>query len=68
MGEFPLDYPNAWDRMQGRKGFGSWLHGVPRDTYARATRASDNCVVVSNIDLKLIEQFIAPGKTSFIIV
>ena len=66
-GAFPLDYPNVWDRMQGRKGFGIWLHGVPSDTYARAPRASDGCVVVSNPDLKLIEQFIAPGKTSFII-
>ena len=66
-GAFPLDYPNAWDRMQGRNGFGIWLHGVPSDTYARAPRSSDGCVVVSNPDLKLIEKFIAPGKTSFII-
>ena len=28
---------------------------------------SDGCVVVSNPDLKLIEKFIAPGRTSFII-
>ena len=66
-GAFPLDYPNVWDRIQGRKGFGIWLHGVPSDTYARAPRASDGCVVVSNPDLKLIEKFIAPGNTSFII-
>ena len=66
-GAFPLDYPNVWDRIQGRNGFGIWLHGVPSDTYARAPRSSDGCVVVSNPDLKLIEKFIAPGKTSFII-
>jgi murein L,D-transpeptidase YafK len=66
-GAFPLDYPNTWDRIQGRNGFGIWLHGVPSDTYARAPRASDGCVVVSNPDLKLIEKFITPGKTSFII-
>ena len=66
-GAFPLDYPNTWDRIQGRNGFGIWLHGVPSDTYARAPRASDGCVVVSNPDLKLIEKFIKPGKTSFII-
>ena len=53
--------------MQGRDGFGIWLHGVPSDTYARAPRASDGCVVVSNPDLKLIEKFIAPGLTSFVI-
>ena len=66
-GAFPLDYPNTWDRIQGRNGFGIWLHGVPSDTYARAPRSSDGCVVVSNPDLKLIEKFIAPGRTSFII-
>ena len=66
-GAFPLDYPNVWDRIQGRNGFGIWLHGVPSDTYARAPRSSDGCVVVSNPDLKLIEKFIAPGRTSFII-
>ncbi len=66
-GAFPLDYPNVWDRRQGRNGYGIWLHGVPSDTYARAPRASDGCVVVSNPDLKLLEKFIAPGRTSFII-
>lgn len=66
-GAFPLDYPNVWDRRQGRNGFGIWLHGVPSDTYARAPRASDGCVVVSNPDLKLIERFIAAGRTSIII-
>ena len=66
-GAFPLDYPNVWDKRQGRDGFGIWLHGVPSDTYARAPRSSDGCVVVSNPDLKLIEKFIAPGRTSFII-
>ncbi len=66
-GAFPLDYPNVWDRIQGRNGFGIWLHGVPSDTYARAPRSSDGCVVVSNPDLKLIEKFITPGKTTFII-
>ncbi|HQA35222.1 MAG TPA: L,D-transpeptidase family protein [Casimicrobium huifangae] len=66
-GAFPLDYPNIWDRRQGRNGYGIWLHGVPSDTYARAPRASDGCVVVSNPDLKLIERFVVPGKTPFVI-
>ncbi len=66
-GAFPLDYPNIWDRLQGRDGFGIWLHGVPSDTYARAPRASDGCIVVSNPDLKLIEKFVAVGHTSVVI-
>lgn len=66
-GAFPLDYPNVWDKRQGRNGYGIWLHGVPADTYARAPRASDGCVVVSNPDLKLIERFVTPGRTPFVI-
>ena len=66
-GAFPLDYPNVWDRRQGRNGFGIWLHGVPSDTYARAPRASDGCVVVSNPDLQLIQRFMSAGRTPIII-
>ncbi len=67
VGAFPLDYPNAWDKRLGRNGYGIWLHGVPRDTYARAPRASDGCLVVSNPDLQLIERFIVPGRTPFMV-
>src|SRR5210317_641851 len=28
---FPLDYPNAWDRLGGRDGYGIWIHGVLAD-------------------------------------
>jgi len=66
-GAFPLDYPNTWDKRQGRNGYGIWLHGVPSDTYSRAPRASDGCIVVSNPDLKLIEKFIVPGRTAFVL-
>ncbi len=47
-GAFPINYPNEWDRRQGRDGYGIWLHGVPRDVYSRPPRASDGCIVLSN--------------------
>ena len=34
-GAFPINYPNEWDRIQGRDGHGIWLHGTPSDTYSR---------------------------------
>ncbi|MGH8725772.1 MAG: L,D-transpeptidase family protein, partial [Burkholderiales bacterium] len=40
-GAFPINYPNEWDRRQGRDGYGIWLHGVPSDVYSRPPRASD---------------------------
>jgi L,D-transpeptidase catalytic domain len=39
-GAFPINYPNEWDRRQGRNGHGIWLHGVPSDTYSRPPRSS----------------------------
>jgi len=40
-GAFPINYPNEWDKQQGRKGHGIWLHGTPSDTFSRPPRASD---------------------------
>jgi hypothetical protein len=28
-GAFPINYPNDWDKRQGRNGHGIWLHGTP---------------------------------------
>ena len=49
-GALPINYPNAWDRKQGRNGHGIWLHGTPSDTFSRPPRASDGCVVLANPD------------------
>ncbi len=67
-GAFPLNYPNAWDQLQGRGGHGIWLHGVPSDTYSRPPRSSEGCVVVTNPDLNEISQFIQVGVTPVVIV
>lgn len=66
-GAFPLDYPNEWDRIQGRGGHGIWLHGVPSDTYSRPPRSSDGCVVVTNPDLKEISRWVQPGATPVVL-
>ncbi len=66
-GAFPLDYPNEWDRMRGRGGYGIWLHGVPSDTYSRPPRSSDGCVVVTNPDLKEISRWVQPGSTPVVL-
>lgn len=66
-GAFPLDYPNEWDRLQGRGGHGIWLHGVPSDTYSRPPRSSDGCVVVTNPDLQEISRWVRPGSTPVVL-
>jgi murein L,D-transpeptidase YafK len=64
---FPLNYPNEWDRREGRDGRGIWLHGTPINTYSRAPRASDGCVVLTNQDLEAISKNLRVGVTPVII-
>ncbi|MBI3935726.1 MAG: L,D-transpeptidase family protein [Betaproteobacteria bacterium] len=66
-GAFPIDYPNEWDRRQGRNGYGIWLHGVPFDTFSRPPRASDGCVALTNQDLEAITKNVHVGFTPVII-
>jgi murein L,D-transpeptidase YafK len=66
-GAFPLNYPNEWDKRQGRNGSGIWLHGTPSDTFSRPPRASDGCVVLTNQDLDVVAKNLQVGLTPVII-
>jgi murein L,D-transpeptidase YafK len=66
-GAFPINYPNEWDRRQGRNGYGIWLHGVPSDVYSRPPRASDGCIVLANPDLESVGRHVQVGLTPVII-
>ena len=66
-GAFPINYPNEWDKRQGRNGYGIWLHGTPSDTYSRPPKASDGCVVLSNADLDDLAKNLQIGLTPVII-
>ncbi|MGA8006706.1 MAG: L,D-transpeptidase family protein [Burkholderiales bacterium] len=66
-GAFPINYPNAWDRLMGRNGHGIWLHGTPSNTYSRPPRASDGCIVLANPDLEQVGRDVQIGLTPVII-
>ncbi len=66
-GAFPINYPNEWDKRHGRNGHGIWLHGTPSDTFVRPPRASDGCIVLSNIDLDFLSAELQVGLTPVII-
>ena len=67
IGAYPLNYPNEWDKHQGKDGHGIWLHGTPTSTYSRAPRASDGCVVIANQDLRALAPILNTGDTPVII-
>ncbi|MDX2217856.1 MAG: L,D-transpeptidase family protein [Burkholderiales bacterium] len=66
-GAFPINYPNAWDKANGRNGSGIWLHGTPSDTYSRPPRASDGCVVLTNEDFQRLASFVDIGSTPVVL-
>ncbi len=66
-GAYPINYPNEWDKRQGRNGHGIWLHGTPSDTFSRPPKASDGCVVLANQDLDDLAKNLQIGTTPVII-
>jgi murein L,D-transpeptidase YafK len=66
-GAYPINYPNEWDKRQGKNGHGIWLHGVPKDTYSRAPRSSNGCVVLTNPDFVTLGKHIQTGLTPVVI-
>lgn len=66
-GALPINYPNEWDKLNGRSGSGIWLHGVPSENFSRPPLASDGCVVLTNPDFLKIAATVEVGKTPIII-
>ena len=66
-GALPINYPNEWDKMNGRSGSGIWLHGTPSDSFSRPPLSSDGCVVLTNPDLHQLSASVEIGKTPVVI-
>lgn len=62
-----MNYPNELDRRLGKTGYGIWLHGTERKYYSRPPLDSEGCVVLPNIDLSKVDDYLQPGKTPVIV-
>lgn len=62
---FTTDYPNFFDRLEGKTGDGIWLHAVP--DHVPLTRGSRGCVVVRNDVILDISQYVKLGRTPILI-
>lgn len=62
---YPVNYPNAWDKIHERTGYGIWLHAEPIGFTEknRPLHDSNGCVVLSNNDIDKINQYIDVGYT-----
>ncbi|VAW59436.1 ErfK/YbiS/YcfS/YnhG family protein [hydrothermal vent metagenome] len=66
-GAYPVNYPNAWDRLKGKTGSGIWLHGTRSGIYNRPLLASRGCVVLPNEDLLNVGEYIDLKNTPVLI-
>ncbi|MFT5014455.1 MAG: hypothetical protein ACJAX5_000546 [Patiriisocius sp.] len=62
-GAFPLNYPNAQDRLMKRTGSGIWLNGLPKGVQSRRRLDSDGCVVIDNETLECLKPLITNNET-----
>ena len=66
-GSLGLNYPNGWDRLRRRTGYGIWIHGEPRGLTNRAPRWSQGCLVISNPALETLKRMIGEESVPVII-
>lgn len=66
-GALRFNYPNAWDRIQGRTGTGLYLHGVPPSVLNHAPWATDGCVAMANDDIEQLLKTLVVGATPVLI-
>ena len=64
---FPLDYPNAWDRLNERTGDGIWLHGVDQRNPGRPPLDTDGCLALPNEEIVKLARRIEPLVTPVIV-
>ena len=67
VGAYPLNYPNIWDRLSGRTGYGIWFHGLPKGTETRPLLDSKGCVITDNLAMQKFADFIETGESLFVL-
>ncbi len=64
---FDMNYPNYFDKLEGKDGHGIWLHATDEPERLNEPRTTLGCVVVSNEDIREISDFITLYRTPIII-
>ncbi|MFK8052863.1 MAG: L,D-transpeptidase family protein [Woeseiaceae bacterium] len=64
---FPIDYPNALDEHQSRKGDGIWIHGIDPDNNIRPPQDTDGCIALVNERILSLGEALSPRETPVIV-
>ena len=63
-----LDYPNSFDRLEGKSGDGIWVHATNQVLRPYLPNKTQGCVVVSNEDIQALSKIITLQQTPIVIV
>lgn len=63
---YALSYPNTYDKVQGKNGYGIWIHGSPLDGSDRDPM-SKGCIVLDNPTIEKLDTKISPTKAITIV-
>ena len=58
----PLDYPNILDAIEGKTGYGIWLHGAGDDNRIAAENVTEGCVAFYNDDIVKLKNWLVPQQ------
>ncbi len=63
----PINFPNTFDKNQGKTGYGIWLHGVERDARIEEANVTEGCVAFYNADIESLAKWLKPQQTVIVI-
>lgn len=67
-GAYVLDYPNGFDQIKKRKGYGIWIHGTNEPERLENSMDTRGCVILKNEDFLDLAKYIELYKTPVVIV
>jgi len=67
-GAYVLDYPNGFDKLKKRKGYGIWIHGTNEPDRLEKSMDTRGCVILKNESFIDLAKYIKLYKTPVVIV
>ncbi len=64
---FVMDYPNRFDQVEKRNGFGIWLHATNEPNRTMLPYNTQGCVIVNNDDIMELSKYITVNRTPIIV-
>ena len=68
VGALVMDYPNPFDRLKGKGGYGIWLHATDEPQRLERPRDTRGCVVTTNEDFLDIKRTIKIRLTPIVVL